>query len=111
MKQAESIIIKTTQWHAFKEEIIVLRNLSNKDMFKSHQSSRERNENIKKISSLCKLDPFLNQDGLVRKVQLKQANSGELLGRPIHKLILVLPHQRERKLGQYIFPNEEPVRD
>ena len=66
MKQAESLIIKTTQWHAFKEEIIILRNLNNKDMFKSRQSSRKRNENIKKISSLCKLDPFLDQDGLLR---------------------------------------------
>ena len=64
---AEEIFLKSVQFWNFKEEIQVLQNLSGKDrMFHNRQNAHTRNKKLKHTSSLFRLDPFLDEKGVLR---------------------------------------------
>ena len=63
-KRAEILIIRTAQEEAFADEISVLRRKSGNEP-ESRQSLRERRTVLRK-SSLFRLDPFLDKDGVLR---------------------------------------------
>ena len=67
MRLAEGVILKSLQFGYFGKEIQVLQNLSDKDfMFQNRQNAHTRNEKLKQTSSLFRLDPFLDEKGLLR---------------------------------------------
>ena len=64
---AEEIILKSVQFWNFNEEIQVLQNLSGEDrMFQNRQNAHTRNKKLKQTSSLFRLDPFLDEKGVLR---------------------------------------------
>lgn len=67
LQAAEQLIIKQVQEQHFKEEIATLKRLQgNTDQFKDRTDARTRNTKLKTTSSLFRLDPFIDQDGLLR---------------------------------------------
>lgn len=61
------VIFKSVQFWYFGKEIRVLQNLSGKDpMFQNCQNAHTRNEKLKQTRSLFRLDPFLDQRGMLR---------------------------------------------
>ena len=67
MRLAEEVILKSVQFWYFGKEIQVLQNLSDKDpMFQNRQNAHTRNEKLKQASSLFRLDPFLDENGMLR---------------------------------------------
>lgn len=67
MRVAEEVIFKSVQFWYFGKEIQVLQNLSGKDpMFQNRQNAHTRNEKLKQTSSLYRLDPFLDEKGMLR---------------------------------------------
>ncbi|CAB4026325.1 Hypothetical predicted protein [Paramuricea clavata] len=65
LQQAEHRIIKNVQQHYFHEEVTVLQNLKD-GQFKNYAETKTRNQKLKHISSLHRLDPFVDQHGIVR---------------------------------------------
>ena len=64
---AEEIILKSVQFWNFNEEIQILQNLSGEDrMFQNRQNAHTRNKKLKQTSSLFRLDPFLDEKGVLR---------------------------------------------
>lgn len=64
---AEEIFLKSVQFWNFKEEIQVLQNQSGEDrMFHNRQNAHTRNKKLKHTSSLFRLDPFLDEKGVLR---------------------------------------------
>ena len=64
---AEEVILKSVQFWNFNEEIQVLQNLSGEDrMFQNRQNAHTRNKKLKQTSSLFRLDPFLDEKGVLR---------------------------------------------
>ena len=67
LRYAEVVILRSLQFHHFGDEIRILRNMQhNEDQHDERTRMRSRNQMIKTTSSLYKLDPFLDNDGLVR---------------------------------------------
>ena len=67
MHLAEEVIFKSGQLRYFEKEILLLQKLNEGDhMFQNRNSARVRNEKLKQISSLFRLDPFLDQKGILR---------------------------------------------
>ncbi|XP_068716940.1 uncharacterized protein [Montipora capricornis] len=67
LSKAENFILRSLQHHQFQSEIKILSKLDgNDDHFKDSQNARKRNNTVKPISNLYKLDPFLDEEGLLR---------------------------------------------
>ena len=67
LSKAEDVILRSLQHHHFQSEIKILRKLDgNDDHFQDSQNARKRNNTVKSISNLHKLDPFLDKEGLLR---------------------------------------------
>ncbi len=67
LRRAEVVILRSLQFHYFGDEIRILRNMQHdEDQRDERTRIRSRNQMIKATSSLYKLDPFLDNDGLVR---------------------------------------------
>ena len=67
LSKAEDVILRSLQHHHFQSEIQILRKLdANNDHFQDSQNARERNNIVKSISNLYKLDPFPDKEGLLR---------------------------------------------
>ncbi|KAK3715792.1 hypothetical protein QZH41_001220 [Actinostola sp. cb2023] len=65
MERAKFKIVKEVQRKAFKEEIEVLRSeASSKPDFR--EDARNRNKAVRRTSTLYKLDPFLDEEGILR---------------------------------------------
>ncbi|KAK3734019.1 hypothetical protein QZH41_005901 [Actinostola sp. cb2023] len=66
-QNAEKIILQSLQHEYFSEEIKLLQRLEGKqDKFTDREAARNRNQSVKKKSSLYRLDPFVDEDGLLR---------------------------------------------
>ena len=63
LKETEKVMIRSAQRKAFAEEISVLQRLSDNQ---SNKGNTSRNSTIKKGSRLYKLDPYLDDEGLLR---------------------------------------------
>ena len=67
LKEAEQTIIRVIQEDAFKDEIRALKLLEgNHDMFRQRSQARARNVSIKQHSAIYRLDPFLDEQRLLR---------------------------------------------
>ena len=65
--QAEQAIISYVQRHYFGPEVQTLKNLNgNLSKFEDRFAARQRNDKLMKASYLRKLDPFLDENELVR---------------------------------------------
>ena len=67
LREAEAIIIKNLQKEHFSEELAIIKKLrGNLNQFESRQDARNRNVQLKSKSSLFRLDPFVDERGLLR---------------------------------------------
>ena len=66
LQRAELEITRDVQYEHFKEEIKILSSLKANGEFVDRMSARLRNKGLKKSSSLYRLDPFLDKDGILR---------------------------------------------
>ena len=104
MKGAECTIICDAQIKAFKEEIVVLQKMKQKNADPdSRVFAQQRKVNMKTSSSLYKLDPFLDVDGILRvSGHLKRASLTDdikfpiILPRNSHVTKLIVKHFHER---------------
>ena len=65
--QAEQAILSCVQRHYFGPEVQTLKNLNgNLSKFEDRYAARQRNDKLRKASCLRKLDPFIDENGLVR---------------------------------------------
>ena len=61
--QAEQAILSCVQRHYFGPEVETLKNLNgNLSKFEDRYAARQRNDNLRKASCLCKLDPFIDEN-------------------------------------------------
>ena len=81
LDQAEIEIIKQVQAKAFSEELKCLQMLQSGD---DRHARRIRNNHLKKSSSLSRLDPFIDQNGILRVGgRLRRANLSDTLKHPV----------------------------
>ena len=66
LQRAELQIIKMAQSEAFREEIRLFRDVNVKLQVADQDINKDRIKTMKKSSSLYKLDPFLDEDGVLR---------------------------------------------
>ena len=67
LSQAEDIILRSIKFNHFKQDIKTLKKLEGNDnQFQDRQSARKRNSIVKVNSNLHKLDPFIDNEGLLR---------------------------------------------
>ena len=66
LQDAEKTIIKCLQYEHFQTELQILCDLNVTDEVTNRSQARERNQRLRKTSSLYKLDQFMAQDGLIR---------------------------------------------
>lgn len=82
--QAEKEIIRCLQHEHFQEEIQVLSSLQTSGEFCDRKKAKQRNLNLKKCSSLYRLDPYLDADGLLRVGgRLRRASISEGAKHPV----------------------------
>ncbi len=65
LEQAEYTVLKNVQRHHFQAEITVLRKLKD-GQFVNKTETRTRNQNLKRVSSIQRLDPFIDEHGIIR---------------------------------------------
>ncbi|XP_078382421.1 uncharacterized protein LOC144665122 [Oculina patagonica] len=116
LKSAECEIIRTTQKKAFKEEIAILQKMKQESTDPdSRDFAQQRKVNMKTCSSLYKLDPFIDEDGILRVGgRLRRASLADnikfpiILPRDSHatKLIIKHFHERTRHQGKGMTLNE-----
>jgi len=66
MRKAEQAILKSLQEEVFPEEIKILKSFGVQNDDASREFAKRRNLSMKKTSSLYRLDPFLDGDGILR---------------------------------------------
>ena len=66
LQEAEKVIIRCVQSRYFQDELQALRSLSGCIRVSERSSAKEKKIALKKTSSIYKLDPFIDQDGLIR---------------------------------------------
>ena len=66
LQEAEREIVRVVQHKHFSEELQVLTHLNIQGKEITRNIARQRNQTIKRYSSLYRLDPFLDDDGLIR---------------------------------------------
>ena len=87
MEKAEVVILKFVQRDAFRNEIIALEEISQENHNNYRTKKRNQKSVIKRISSLFRLDPFIDGHGLLR-VGGRISKSTELSEDAKHPIIL-----------------------
>ncbi|CAB4016892.1 Hypothetical predicted protein [Paramuricea clavata] len=115
LQEAEKEILRAIQRKYFGEEIQVLKCLKVRETDVSRNVARKRNEEIKRYSLLYRLDPFLDDDGLVRVGGcIKRANFPVTITHPvviprksrITNLLIYDCHVKVNHMGRGITHNE-----
>ena len=104
LESAERAIIRAVQTSAFKEELDVLKQIKRKNPDpNSRVFAQQRKTNIKTYSSLYKLDPFVDDDGILRvSGRLRRASLSDDMKFPIilprnnHVTTLIVRYFHER---------------
>lgn len=113
--RAEREIIGCLQYEHFKDEIQALSTLQTGGEFRNRKKAKQRNLDLKKCSSLYRLDPYLDTDGLLRVGgRLRNASISEgakhpvILPRRSHitQLILQYCHEAIKHQGSGMTHNE-----
>lgn len=102
--QAEQAILSCVQRHYFGPEVETLKNLNgNLNKFEDRYAARQRNDKLRKASCLRKLDPFIDENGLVRVgVRIRRAAFPLALKHPCilpkrsHITDLIIEHFHEK---------------
>ena len=108
LESAERAIIRAVQTSAFKEELDVLKQIKRKNPDpNSRVFAQQRKTNIKTYSSLYKLDPFMDDDGILRVGgRLRRASLSDdmkfpiILPRNSHVTTLIVRYFHERTSHQ-----------
>ena len=66
LKYAEQQIIKIVQNEVFRDEVQLLKDVKTKQQAIDQDTSKDKIKAMKSSSSLYKLDPFLDKDGLLQ---------------------------------------------
>lgn len=66
MEKAEIEILKLVQKHAFPDETAALKEVMAENNIDNRKTKRREKQNLKKTSSLFRLDPFIDEDDLLR---------------------------------------------
>ena len=107
--------MRALQWKHFSNKVQALKSLKVKEIDVSRNVARKRNKKIKKYSSLYRLDPFLDVDGLVRvDGRIKPANFPTTITHPIMiprkshitNLLILYCHLKVNHMGRGITFNE-----
>ena len=116
LESAERAIIPALQTSAFKEELDVLIQMKRKNPNpNSRVFAQQRKTNIKTFSSLYKLDPFVDEDGILRvDGRLRRASLSDdmkfpiILPRNSHVTTLIVRyfHERTNHQGKTMTLNE-----
>ena len=115
MGDIEMAIIRCLQHEHFKEEIKTLSMLQTNGEFTDRRRAKQRNLNLKKSSSLYRLDPYLDANDILRVGgRLRRANISEVSKHPvilprrshITNLILQYCHQATKHQGSGMTHNE-----
>ncbi|KAK3730393.1 hypothetical protein QZH41_015611, partial [Actinostola sp. cb2023] len=113
--EAEKVIIRCVQSEYFQDELQILRSLGANREKVDRRSVREKKQTLKKTSSIYKLDPFIDQDGLVRVGgRIGNADVPEevrhpvILPRKCHVTTLLIRslHQKVNHMGRSTTHNE-----
>ena len=113
--QAETEIIRCLQHEHFKDEMEALSLLQAHGEFVDRKRAKQRNFNLKKCSSLYRLDPYLDVNGILRVGgRLRRANMPEVSKHPIilprrsHVTTLILQycHEATKHQGSGMTHNE-----
>ena len=93
LQQAEKTIIKCLQYENFREELEVLRHINATSAETSSDQSKKKRQVLRKASSLYKLDPFLDQDGLIRVGgRIRRANLSVDRKHPVREGVQISGH-------------------
>lgn len=111
LKEAENEIIRQAQASAFHDEIKILKNARN---HKSSPQTNRRGTIVKKTSKLYKLDPFIDEDGIVRVGGRIRMSTHEVERHPailpkdshVTDLLICYYHKRVHHQGRGITLNE-----
>ncbi|XP_028404047.1 uncharacterized protein LOC114526670, partial [Dendronephthya gigantea] len=87
IEKAEAVILKLTQKDAFLNEIVALKEVLAENHTDNRAKKRSENLKIKKTSSLFRLDPYIDEHGLLR-VGGRLSKSTELSDDAKHPVIL-----------------------
>lgn len=113
--QAEMEIIRCLQHEHFKEEIKTLLSLQTSGEFCDRKRAKQRNLNVKKCSSLYRLDPYLDEDGILRVGgRLRRASVSTSVKHPVilprrshvTDLVLRFCHEKTKHQGSGMTHNE-----
>ena len=84
LQVAEKVILQGVQYEAFSKELEVLQNISKSGEELSRSKAKKMKDKIKRTSSLYRLDPFLDEKGIVRVGgTVKRANVSIELKNPV----------------------------
>ena len=103
MRKAEQAVLKSVQEEAFPEEIKILKSLGVSNDDTSRESTRRHNSSMKKTSSLYRLDPFIDEDGVLRVGgRIRNASISYDVKHPVilpskgHVTMLLVRHHHQR---------------
>ena len=103
MRKAEQAVLKSVQEEAFSEEIKILKSLGMSKDNTRRKFTRRYNSSMKKTSSLYRLDPFIDEDGVLRVGgRIRNASISYDVKHPVilpskgHVTMLLVKHHHER---------------
>ena len=115
LEYAEQQIIKIVQNEAFRDEVQLLKDVKTKQQAVDQDTSKDKIKAMKRLSSLYKLDPFLDEDGLLRVGgRIRQSSAPYEVKHPVilpkkghvTNLILCHYHKLVQHQGRGITQNE-----
>ena len=102
VQQVEKVIIRDAQNNKFKDEIAVLKSSTTSPTTPECKEARDRNTAMKTTSCLYRLDPFLDEDGVLRVGgRVRHANLPDnvkhpcIIPRSSHVTNLIIDHYHE----------------
>ena len=115
LKSAEREIIKQVQEDAFEREIKTLMSFTSANVEMQRDEAKKRNQEIKQTSTLYRLDPFLDKEGILRVGgRIQQASLDEDLKNPfflskkghVTELLIKDLHEKAHHQGRGFTLNE-----
>ena len=115
LQEAEKTIIRCLQYEHFREELQILCNLNVTNGETNRNQARKRNQALRKTSSLYKLDPFVDDDGIIRVGgRIRRADTPVDLKHPViiprkghlTELLIQHHHLRVNHMGRGMTHNE-----
>ena len=107
LKRSETVIVKQVQRETFLQDIETSLSMNLRGRLADRQTARSRNNALKRTSSLYRLDPFIDNDSVLRVGgHIRRADLPDQLRHPVilprkgHVAELVICHCREKTVHQ-----------